>query len=641
MTGVNGEQSGGTQVKRTILIIPYVLSLVLTVSMFWLTGQQLPYTLGQQLTQTMLIIGALVWPAVAAPWLGLLPRSGRIWFAWLVPLVGFWATKQPAFGFLHGVPLPNTVLLPWLVLTGVAGMILVTLTKEGQRQAIRVTVPLAAQTVAVLVLVVLARPILAANSLTPGKPALPDLTVVETFTLSGATRNSGLAAFAWRDVLVVLSPRSMAWRIADSATSASPPMIRELAYDVSAVEFQTQGDRLFIVEKPAGRVRCFSYPTGDLLWQAEGLGTINQCAWTGDYGWFLDRPEFDEKPAQAYAVLHRVALADGKQKAFAVKPPPGLAWTVPDGTMDGGAQLGRTNDVVFVFAHDLPFIYRPAQGDLPMLAAALPPHVSPPWDLADQPASFGLSGSTAMHYMWMDGKFGVGATDLVTGKTLWSRSFGSDAMAGYPLTVIPQGMLISQAAATNGAASGLICYDPLTGAELWRNGLGGIPDWIEQAGDLTLVMSMGRLSALSDTGKTVWTHETGGIAYTLGFDEGRDELVVFESPGSQLPGSGYWGIETTLRLSDGSVVAKPENQIGSFNYMALDGLLVRTPGRRTNNNRQDQVILRLDGPEVPVRDPIRYTSSVFARPDLLVTACEVSPGEVKVYILGRAPASGR
>lgn len=114
-------------------------------------------------------------------------------------------------------------------------------------------------------------------------------------------------------------------------------------------------------------------------------------------------------------------------------------------------------------------------------------------------------------------------------------------------------------------------------------------------------------------------------------------MVLFESGARVLPGSGWWGIETTIRLSDGTVLSQPATQPGRYNYTTSDGVVYRTPGTRRGSQYRylsEEPVLRMEGPGVTIRDPIRHAHWV-ATSDLLCLACRLEGDSVKVYLLKR------
>lgn len=75
--------------KRILPWLTCGLSLGLLASQVALQRVELPFTLDNQRSQLLLMIGAAVWPAVLAPWLQYVPKRGRLACAWLVPLAGY------------------------------------------------------------------------------------------------------------------------------------------------------------------------------------------------------------------------------------------------------------------------------------------------------------------------------------------------------------------------------------------------------------------------------------------------------------------------------------------------------------------------------------------------------------------------
>lgn len=126
---------------------------------------------------------------------------------------------------------------------------------------------------------------------------------------------------------IIVGHDRVAWRPPDG-----PISIAEIPLDPLDVEVYADGPQVYVLEKRAGRLRCFACPTGELRWETEGLGAVNEYVFTAYDGWFLDcrdrrddQPGSDEEPLFTIR-LHRVDLGDGRPELLAADPPPGTYW---------------------------------------------------------------------------------------------------------------------------------------------------------------------------------------------------------------------------------------------------------------------------------------------------------------------------
>jgi hypothetical protein len=171
---------------------------------------------------------------------------------------------------------------------------------------------------------------------------------------------------------------------------------------------------------------------------------------------------------------------------------------------------------------------------------------------------------------------------------------------------------------------------------------------MESLGDRTVVLSytdpstgdLGtNVTLLGPEGTPEWSYKAKGPAYTLRFDAGEERLTLLEGASSQLPGTGWWGLEIDLRLSDGQPVPgikeDPAADLGNYRYLILENVLYRSADRFSGDYRKSQAVIRLEGTGVSIRDLVRYTDHALAGPDFLAVACRTAEG-VKVSVLRRA-----
>lgn len=634
-------------------LAPRLLSLVLVSFMLVARRFPLPYPFDIQLSQVLMICGSIAWPAALAPWLALLPR--RLWraAALITPLLGFWAVGQPIVGFIDMGPRPNLMALPWVALAIVLGLLAPRIAGE-PRDRFGELKPALALLVAICLLIGLLIPSLTAATAAPGQPLLPGLAVEARyrFTRSPAgpdDRYPGLAAFAWHDAMIILAPEGMIWhRAAPSSTSApvgdqacrGESGLRPMPFNLGDVTVHTQGDHLLIAERTVGRIRCFAWPDGELVWERDRLGTLDQFLWTADAGWFLSQPPFCGDPQPGQAKLIRVASVDGSMAATDVVAPSGIAWTINNQDALRGAFLRQSGDTVYVIGNPRePFLYIPAQRGSAARSFRLPVTVDL-WAIENQLSfGFALNGTQALHVTRSDGMVGFGAVELTTGRSVWSLPYSSNGYSSATFTFLPDQAIVLSESGTDGTAT-LAAHSAIDGQRLWQAGVRNV-SFVEPVGDLVLTVGSGGINAIGRDGSLRWSHRTDGVPLLLSSEPAEDRLVILE-PNPRLDlRVGNVGAETILRLSDGAAISRPTRQIGMDNYIAASGYLVRSPGPLGSNFLSYRAALRLDGREVMVRDPLRRTIFVAAGATALVTACETDSGDILVYVLGRSGDSAR
>lgn len=604
----------------------------------------------------------LVWPAVIMPWLPVVPNRWRNPAIWLAAPVGLFAQGQPVLLSIDPhfyLPLiPNERVLPWAFLAGCAGMLFHYATRT--RPVTHARVSLSLVIAAGLVLVPASSPVRSTLALAPGEVAVGDLRLVDTFVLDGIPAKEGLAGFAWQDCLIIVGRDRVAWRSPDG-----PISIAEIPLDPLDVEVYGDGPQVYVLEKRAGRLRCFACPTGELRWETEGLGTVNEYVFTAYDGWFLDycdrrddQPGSDEEPLSTIR-LHRVDLGDGRPQLLAADPPPGTYWAPSSDDQESTrAQLRSTGDLVYLVGCGRSYTEGPRHVIF-VTVPAQPGNATAPSTLLIHEAVrvedvIGVAQETVVYMHAGDQGTALSGRDLATGQKLWTLPLGACGFSTGTFAVLPNAVLVdygglmpfqqSQAPTRHQPASppdagadskALVCYHPRSGKEMWRSSPGGVK-WAEAAGSDALVMrDGGLLTRLDASGRVRWTYQASEPAYLLSIEESSDRMVLFESGARVLPGSGWWGIETTIRLSDGTVLSRPATQPGRYNYTTSDGVVYRTPGTRRGSRYRylsEQPVLRMEGPHVFIQDPIRH-AYWLATSDLLCVACRLDGDSVKVYLL--------
>ncbi len=645
------------------------LSIVVGSVMLWARYAENSYMGEQQILQALTSIGILAWPAVFAPWLG-----GRL-FAWsrflpgaLGIVAGYWVTGQPLLVFTYYTTLFNARLLPYLGGAAAVLFVLMALVPQpadhsGLASRVNIWLPSLALVCALAWMLYMVIPVRAFSRVKPGDLSLPTLIVSETYLLS-APDQAGLVGCASDEVIVVCSPNGVLMRFPDGTAKTI-----DMRLDLGALEVATGGGRVHILDRTAGALHCFDSGTGDGLWIADVLGTVNQAKWSNDFGWFLDYPEdADFDPAGGEVSLTRIDLTSGTRTTWTLGPPEGWFWpeiTESDLGNWYGAQLGLSGDLAFVrmgVRADLTlavskfgiFLAVPREG----------PEVS--WSLMRMPEGFsdinvmGVAGEIAVNLCFRDNRLEVVARDVADGIEKWHVVVGGNGYGLNPLMVLPDRILLNWGGFHSPLETGLACLEPVTGQEMWRyQGARGWLQSIEPAGANTIVLSQddvsledrrATLALLGEDGELVWTHEAKNPAYIVRIDTEKGLITLLEGANSQLPvSSGLWGTETVLRLSDGQQAAEsgkgssnePGNRLGledlgSYRYLLIGNALYRSKDRFSGDYLQNQPVMRLEGIGVGIRDLARHTDCVLARPDLVVVACRVPQG-VKVVVLRPAP----
>ena len=644
-------------------VLARALSVTVGAVVLWARYAQASFMQESQAVQALATVGILAWPAVVSPWLGgRLSSRSRYLLGLLGVVLGYWVLGQPLLGFTHERVLFNTTLLPYL---GGAAAVLLGLVAAGSRgSAARLSswLPSAALIVALAWTLYMIIPIRAVSAVKPGKVAMPALSVSETYLLAVPDRTS-LVGCAFGEVLVICGPDTVLLRFPDGTAKTTA-----LNLNHGSLEIIEDNGRILVLDKQAGALHCFDAASGELAWTKEGLGTVNQAKWSDSFGWFLDHPELDEfDPADDVVLLTRVDLKSGAHSTWTLMPPDGWFWPeISDSYEEGwsGAQLGLSGDSVFIRME-----VRAAPTSLmrPFPVFVALPHEEPggSWSLTRIPEGsgidgMGVAGEVAVCLCFRNGGMEVVARDIGSGEEIWSLVVGGNSHGVNPILVLPDRVLLDWGSFRGHSfRTDLVCLDPLTGREVWRyDGPQGRLESMEPVGDMTLVLSQSDPTAdggsytdvtlLDEDGKPIWSYKAKSPAYTMRIDAEEGRLTLLEGASSQLPVSGWWGIETVLRLSDGQIEGPTEagvepgersgaSDLGNYRYVILDNVLYRSVGRFSGDYLENRAVMRLEGPGVPIHDLVRYTDSVLAGPDFIAVACQTAQG-VKVSVLKVNPS---
>lgn len=600
-------------------VVAKVLSAIFAAAALWANLNQLPFTQRSQIQQALVAVGVLAWPAAALPWLGSrLTVKWRYLLGMSAVILGYWVQGQPLVGFTIERMLFNTKLLPYL---GAADVVLLVLIAGIPRlpgnagTGFKAWIPSCALVGALAWTLSVVVPAVAVSNLQPGTLAVPTLAVTETYLFEGPPQ-TGLVGCRIGEVAVICGPEAVLVRFPDGQAKMT-----KLSLDLGSLEIGEGAGSALLLDKKSGVLHCFDLTDGDLAWTADGLGTINQIQWTDSYGWFLDRPDSpDFDPAEAEIVLKVCgdsAFIQLEVRGDVTSPVPEMAifMATPKGT-------GRNSWTLT---------------QIPGVSYAYPGMMS----ASDDSIVILSSGDHGRELL---------VRDTETGEERWRLAIGGGTYYGEPMLVLPDRVLLDWGSFPSSSNTGLSCLDILTGEEKWRYDMpGGQLVSMESVGDKTLVLyrrlpgtgeSHTDVTLLDEEGRQLWTYKAQSPAYTVRIDRVGGSITLLESTMSQLPGSGYWGTETTLRLSDGTPEAKPAGEsgmpdLGNYRYIVLDNTLYRSPERFTGDFRTFKAVMRLTGPGVGIHDVVRHTS-YLAGPDFVAVASWTANG-VKVYILQHQP----
>lgn len=634
-------------------ILAKILSAAVVAVVLWAWYAPVPHMQRWQIHQVLASIGVLAWPSAVVPWLDRrLSVRRRCAFGMLGVVAGYWLQGQPLFGLTYEGIRFNVKLLPY---PGGAALVLLGLVIAVERQAAVGKSPwVSGLSLAVALLWVLSSvlPIRAVANMKPETVAVPGLAISETYLLQ-VPADSDLTGWSFGDVVVICGPDTLLWRFPDGTAK-----ILSLSLNHRSLDIVENSGHVLILDKKSGILYCFQAATGDQLWQVDGLGTVNQIRWAEGAGWFLDHPEPCEfEPGRGTMRLHRVEVQTGSHAVWSLEPPNGMFWPeVREQAMSdwGGARLGLSGDWAFVLINTWVDPVSPVAGSFTYLAI---PGEAPdePWllmEIPKDPAPVGeieVAGGTAVYLCFRNDRYELVARDVVSGQETWSLIIGGNSYAGRPLVGLPDRVLLDYGSFMASPRTDLVCLDSLTGREIWRfqkprYGLRSM----EGVGPRTLVLvddptaertSKTDVILLGEDGKPVWHYAAKRPAHTVRIDPGKDRVVLLEGAGEQLPGSGWWGVETVIRLSDGQVerggtatTRKAAIDLGAYRYLLEDDMLYKSVGRFTGDYLANQAVMRLGGPGVRIIDMLRHTDNVLARPDKIVVACRTPEG-VKVYVL--------
>lgn len=628
-------QSSGWWQKR--LIAPRLAGLLVICLTLLITHRQLPMLLELSQGEAVRDLGILLWPLILLPWLVGLPRR------WQVPalsagvVAAFWLLGLPILtridGYLMPVPpvlLPelSAVVVGYLLLTGVNGL-------RDWRWINLLLAGSAALGCALLLVVIY--PVSAALQLLPGAARMVAsdqlaFTVAEQHELS----TTKVSAYTYGEVLVVLGEQEWLWRNANGQTQ-----IRLGSYELWRTQTYCDGERLYIVEQGKGRVECYHYPDGQLLWQREGLGEIDDVAWADGYGWFLNCPDLTKWTQDPQILLHRLDPISGRDVVTKVTAPAGRYWKSVNGQL---AELEATEEQVWVrgwcalkrptgpdtdySATDEEFIFRPAQGGLRPYACLVPKGLGLVFGDGPQ-LNYYLTGDLIIELP----ENAIRARSLATGEEVWRQSLADDSgRGGNPEKPFPVGdrVLVN-------SARGVLCLEAGSGRQCWV-----YPDvaglyWAQSAGeDVVLCLGGGTIVRVDSNGQVVWQSALGGVLRLEELNDAEGTLTV-RSDGGLINGKAaliQGGSSLMLSLADGGVLP-PTGVHLDDTYFAIRGDFVWLTNRfiRTPNLLNgDLALYRLGGPSVMVWDRNLGREDMLVRENYLLVA-EQAGQKVRLVML--------
>jgi len=620
-------------------------SLVLVAACLLLRHRPLPMMLEWAQRDALLNVGTIIWPLALLPWL--LGRPGKRRTLWLLVglIAGFWAMGHPLFGVIHGIPLPNIILLPRLVGALGAGWLLAyiwnglaNLRWAGVAKGIMPLLGLIALFAGV-------HPINVAVSLQPGniRPGKLSFEVAETHEL----RADLLAAYTYGDVLVAVGHEEWLWRTPDGQAT-----IRPGSFDPWRVQVHCDGQRLLIAEPQQGRIECYRYPDGALLWRRENLGELLDVAWTADYAWALNCPDFESGliwpwPDDPQVVLHRLDLSTGQNVQVEVDPPEQrywkhassgpLAWLEANQEQAWVAGWCSLEQPVYEAPNfytqaetDLPFVFRSAQGNLEQLSLLLPGGIPIHHDYLS-PLSYYLQADQILDSMPSpDGaSLMVRARSLRTGRQLWERRlapilYGQSFQYSYPFRADGKLLLDDE--------RGVLCLDESSGQELWHFAHSSRLRWAAALeSDVVFGLADGSVVRMAKQGEPAWKYAAGSLTDLERLDLATGLLIVRETgitasaESVALLGSSA-GSPVALSLADGSRQSLSENWLECDKF-ALAGEFVwqmRQFTYRPGPYNGDRSIYRLHGNSVTIRDLNLQRDGMLVRPGYLLVAEQIA-----------------
>ena len=614
--------------------IPKLFSLALTALTVTMARRQIPMMLDWAQDKALLNTGVLIWPLVLLPWLVGLPRKHQLLSLFCGTAAGYWLMGHPIGGLLHGMPFPNINVLPKVLLAMPAGFfLLMALDYQAKKRWFNALL-WGAPLVGMALLLFTVIPTNAALRLQQGevKAVNVALEVVETHELEADL----VAAYTYGDVLVAIGQKEWLWR--DSHETAQ---IRPGSYDPWRVTVHCDGQRLYIVELAKGRLECYSYPGGELLWTGEDLGVITDIAWTTNHAWVLNCPELDYTwpyPEELEVLLHQFNLEDGQSVKAKVVPPDNRFWkrasSGPLAALDSNQEQawvkGTSSPEKPVYqstSHfeyseaDQIFIYRPAQGELGELWRSFPDGLSPHSSRNDGLFNY-LTGDLVIdsspNVTFTDSI--VRARSLVTGQVIWRRSLARAFPPPIPFAAHGKVLLNS--------GQELLCLNESDGTQYWSYPHQASLRWVHLLGeDIVFGLADGTIVRMGADGKPVWQYSAQGLSNLEKVDTVAGILTIKDSgirDGENFSFS-FGGTYVTLSLADGTVIPVAKPQLEGGNYAVSGEFLwyMKQFTYRPGPYNGDKAVYRLAGQRVTVRDLNMPREDVLVRPDFLMLAEQI------------------
>ena len=484
--------------------------------------------------------------------------------------------------------------------------------------------------------------------------------VAETYELQAGL----VAAYTYEDVMVVIGQDEWLWR-----DPTGEVQIRPGNYAPRRVRVHCNGQQLLIAELTQGRVECYRYPDGELLWMHDGFGELLDAACTAEYAWLLDCPRIEDgvlwprlgDPEDPGVVLYQLDLMNGNQIDMRVQPPEQRYWThainSPLVWLEGDEQqiwitglcsverpvYGRPN-VYPPLPTDVPFIFRPKQGELELCSVLLPGGLQRRHDVY-APMSYYLQEDYLVDVLQTPDvtECVIRAHSLLTGELIWERQLsiglsGQSYQPSYPFRA--GGCVIVD------TGQGVVCLDVTSGAEQWSFVHSSRLRWVApmDTGDVVFGLANGMIVRMAASGDIAWQYEAAGLTDLDRLEVSSSALIIRDSgirEGAEsivLCGS-YGGKYTALSLNSGSEIPLVEDwlQYDKFTIAGEFVWQIRQKAYRPGPYNGDKAIYRLRGFYVPIFDlNLRQEErGMLVRPDYLLVA-EQSGSKTRLVMLRKS-----
>jgi len=635
-----GKAVPGPRRRRAIL---WVVSGVVCALALLLAWVHLPLVLAEKRREILPLVGAALWPALALAWLP--PgrtRARRLGGMALMIFGGFIAQGTPPLALTLPIPFPNMRVLPGFGLALAWGAVLLWARSRCPRPRASAWAACLALAVAVLCVGGAVLPVAAVVRAPVGVSLSPSLSLADSYLLAEAAADR-LSGLWWRDCLVLLCHDRTVWRTPDGRFSEQPdtwPACRPESR--GGLEARFEGDRLHILDRAGGILRCYSYPDGELVWEVDGLGPVESTAWTADSLWVMAGRE-----------ICRVGLRGGSTRRMNLTLPPGTERRSEGGVGPVvGCDDGETPYITGRAARGRFVLLLPrSAGGRAGVGDEAEPLARPVFlDQAADGDSLVVAGGVAVYG---HGEAWAG-TDLRTGRRLWQMPRPAMCMR-YPVIAAAQGLVFTNyaggppdAVQPAGEAGGyLSCIEAVGGEVLWRRDYGQLCEAVAVARDVFLLTdhpgprgdtsSTARLVA--EGGQVRWETTLPTPSRLVSLDRERGIITLMASPTQEVPTGPYWGREVALDLDDGAVLPVGEEQPCSYRYLLHQELISRTRRRMRNASfpyTQCEVVLKPPATPTHLADLAGTPGGILADSDGLAAACRAGENAVLLYILQRS-----